>query len=558
MKRGITSFFISKYLRKHLMSFIWVFLAIIGITVAILLFGKIINTLPLIINTSFTKWIVTAFEFVALFLLFVVSSWVRSFLMNNIAASVGGDIVSDLYKSVLMKKKFFFHHFSKPTIMTRVTEDVPAVSRFVSSTLSYSIRNFITFAGALFLLIEMAPKLILVMIAIIIVITLVLRPIIKKITVFRAILNHQDNRLISHLQEVIDLWPAVKIFQGEEVEMAIKDKMLSQSKKHARRFNIYRSLLVSAIISLSMIGLMLIVVLGAMEVQYGHMDIGTLMSFFFYTIIVATSVIALSDLGNEIQNLQNSLGRIYEIMDPNSNLNFAELGTIKTLPSYDIVFQNVSFSYPETPDFMVFKQLSFDIKEGEHVAVVGYSGAGKTTIIDLLLKFYSPNSGLITVGGQDLQDINVEFWYNKLSVAYQENSVFNRTVKDNILYGNKDEVEEKDLRRLVNTLSLGNLMNRTGSAVESNGVGAEGSDVSAGERQRIVNARSILRSNAQIFIYDESLSSLDYQNRKSAMMEIKKAAKGKTLIFITHYIVEFKKYFDRVINLSESSDESSL
>jgi ABC-type multidrug transport system fused ATPase/permease subunit len=271
---------------------------------------------------------------------------------------------------------------------------------------------------------------------------------------------------------------------------------------------------------------------GALMVQAGSMESGDLFSFIIYTSILGGAIASFGTLYTQIIGALGATERILDILGQDSELDLKPaIDAEKNNLQGDITFESVFFSYPTRKDVTVLKGIDISIKPGEKIALVGQSGSGKSTIVQLLFKFYNPDQGKIVVDGKDIRDYNVSWYRNQLAVVPQEVLLFGGTILENIAYGNpKASFEEiKQAARLSNSLEFIESFPDGFHTI----VGERGVKLSGGQRQRIAIARAILK-NPKILILDEATSSLDAESEKLVQEALEYLMEGRTSIIVAH------------------------
>ena len=336
----------------------------------------------------------------------------------------------------------------------------------------------------------------------------------------------------SILGETIQAIQAVKIFTNEFFELGRYresiDKTVVVSLKYARA----RALFAFVVIVLLFGSIFFILWQGATMVEDGTMTVGLLIEFLFYMIFIGTSVGSLGSFYTEILGALGATERIREILKEDLEINTEAPKPARTLYlKGDIQYKQIEFSYPTRPDIQVLKGLSLEIKAGQKVALVGTSGAGKSTIFQLLLRFYQIDAGSISVDGQNIKNYDITNYRQNIAVVPQEVILFSGSIQENIAYGKHDATEEEIMQaaRQANAYDFISSFPEGFDTV----VGERGVKLSGGQRQRVAIARAILK-DPSILLLDEATSSLDAESERVVQDALNVLMKGRTSIIIAH------------------------
>ena len=307
----------------------------------------------------------------------------------------------------------------------------------------------------------------------------------------------------------------------------------------------YRGLFISFIILAVFGGIVAVGWYGAFLVQSNEMTVGELFSFVLYTPFIGFSIGGLGDIYSQLQRSIGASERLLEILKEKDEAEESNFPPVKLQGK--IEFDSVSFAYPTRKDFQVLKDLHFQVEPGEKVALVGQSGSGKSTIINLLLRFYGVEDGAIRVDGKSIQEFNLTAYRKNLGIVPQEVILFGGTIRENISYGKPAATFEeiKEASRQANALDFIESFPEGFDTL----VGERGVKLSGGQRQRIAIARAILK-NPSILILDEATSSLDAQSEVLVQQALEKLMEGRTTIVIAHRLSTIKKV-DRIFVIQE-------
>jgi ABC-type multidrug transport system fused ATPase/permease subunit len=283
---------------------------------------------------------------------------------------------------------------------------------------------------------------------------------------------------------------------------------------------------------------------GASLVAEGQMSVGELVSFVLYTTFIGGSIAGLGDIYSQLQKAIGSSERVLEIMDEEPE---SDSGATSDKFEGKIEFVGVGFQYPTRPEIEVLKNVSFEILSGEKVALAGHSGAGKSTIIQLLLRFYETDKGKILIDGRDIRDWDLKALRRKIGTVPQEVLLFGGSIRENIAYA-KPGATEAEIIEAAKKANAWQFIDQFPEGLETL-VGERGVKLSGGQRQRVAIARAILKDPA-ILILDEATSSLDAESEYLVQQALDELMKGRTTLIIAHRLATIRKVY-RIYALSE-------
>lgn len=466
-------------------------------------------------------------------------SFTRVYTFAIVSERSLADVRNTVYKKILWLPLTFFDSRRVGELTSRITSDVSILHDTFTVTFAELIRQVLTLTIGIGVIFYFAPKLTVFMLLTfpaIIILALFFGKAIRKYS--RQV---QDKLAETNVivEESLQAITVVKAFTNEWFEIARYRKALNEVVETALRSARFRGMFISFVIFALFGGIVAVVWYGATLVQSGEITIGDLLSFVLYTTFIGGSIAGLGDIYAQIQRSIGASERILEIIDqPDEH---SELNTSLKLQGA-ISFNHVNFSYPSRPDYQVLKDLNFKIDAGEKVALVGQSGSGKSTIINLLLRFYPLNSGEIQADGRNVNDFNLSAFRNNVGIVPQEVILFGGSIRENIAYGKPTATEEEVLEaaRKANAYEF---IERFPEGMNTM-VGERGVKLSGGQRQRIAIARAILKDPA-ILVLDEATSSLDAESEVLVQEALEKLMEGRTTIIIAHRLSTIRKV-DRI------------
>ncbi|MCC6817200.1 MAG: ATP-binding cassette domain-containing protein [Saprospiraceae bacterium] len=496
-------------------------------------------------NTAIGKgsWKISVKEFGLLFLGILIIQGILSYLRTTFFARVSemgiADVRKALYEKIITQNMTFYESRRVGELTSRLTADVEQLQNAFSITLAEFIRQIVILIIGVFVLILMMPKLTLIMLGTfpVIVVSSVLFG-----RYIRGLSRKRQDRLADTniiVEESLQSFPTMKAFANERFESLRFFNSITSMVEISMNYARMRGLFFIFIITVLFGGLFFILWQGALMVQEDKMAVGDLFSFIVYTGVIGG---AIAGIGNLYSTLAGSIGateRIQEILDLDSEVKVEDEAAFEPLNlKGNIQFNDVYFAYPGRPDIEVLKKIQFNIKQGQRIALVGSSGAGKSTIVSLLMRFYQTNSGYITVDQTNIDDFNLTAFRKNIAIVPQEILLFGGTIKENILYGkpNASESEILEAARKSNAIEFIETFPEGFNTV----VGERGIKLSGGQRQRIAIARAILR-NPSILILDEATSSLDAESERTVQTALDNLMYNRTSIIIAHRLSTIRK-----------------
>jgi ABC-type multidrug transport system fused ATPase/permease subunit len=401
-----------------------------------------------------------------------------------------------------------------------------------SITLAEFIRQIVVLVLGLVIIAWLAPHLSLIMLLtfpVIVISSMFFGRYIRKLSRKRQDALANTNIIV---EESFQAFPIVKAFTNEKFEIARFVQSITSMVSISMNYAKMRGLFFIFIITVLFGGLFFILWRGALMVQAGEMQAGDLFSFIIYTGIIGG---AIAGIGNLYSTLAGSIGateRIQDILDRGEEISNTQLHAESNLKlNGEIVFDQVSFSYPSRTDVTVLKNINLNVKKGERIALVGQSGAGKSTIAQLVMRFYHPLSGSIFIDGREIDSYDLLSFRKNLAIVPQDVLLFGGTIRENILYG-KPGATESELNAAAEQSNCMEFISGFPDGFDTV-VGERGIKLSGGQKQRIAIARSILR-DPSILILDEATSSLDSESEKIVQDALDKLMKNRTSIIIAH------------------------
>lgn len=497
------------------------------------------------VNPYFSTINQVALVLVLILLVQSVFSFLRVYTFSITSERTLADVRQGVFKKLIWSTMSFYDNSRIGELISRITSDVGQLQNLFTTTLAEFLRQILTLILGVAFISFLAPKLTVFMLLtfpVLVILALVFGKYIRKLS-----RKTQDTLAEANIvvEESLHSIAVVKAFTNEVLEILRYKKSLTEVVKIALRTARYQGLFISFMILTIFGGIVAVGWYGALLVQQGELNVGELFSFVMYTMFIGVSIAGLGDIYSQLQRAVGSSERLLEILkQPDES---EAIPDKRFRLSGEIIFDQVGFSYSSRSDSSVLNDLNFKIRAGEKIALVGKSGAGKSTIINLIMRFYPVTQGRVLVDGVDIEAYSLTGYRHNIGVVPQEVILFGGTIEENIAYGKPGaSLEEiKEAARKANAIEFIESFREGFKTI----VGERGVKLSGGQRQRIVIARAILKDPA-ILILDEATSSLDAQSEVLVQQALEKLMEGRTTIVIAHRLSTIKKV-DRIFVINE-------
>jgi len=468
-----------------------------------------------------------------------VFAYFRIYLFVRVAEKTLADLRQSTYNHIIKLPMKFFQHRRVGELNSRISADISLLQDALTSTLAEFIRQLIVIIGGVTLMMITSWKLTIFMLMImpaIMILTAVFGRYIRKLSKQAQSQVADSNTIV---EETLQGIQSVKSFTNEFFEMAryrtkTQDIALTGMKNGRLRG------LFSSFVILGLFGTMVAVIWkGSTLISTGEIATGELFSFVIYTVFIGGTIGGMADVFARVQKFIGATEDLLEIMNETPE----PLDELKPGDSYQVLqggikFENLTFSYPSRTEASVLKDISIDIKPDTLVALVGPSGAGKTTFTSLLLRLYDPTEGRILFDGTDSRHIPLTVLRSQMAIVPQDIFLFGGTIRENIAYGRTNATDEmiEDAARKANAWDFISSFPQGLDTL----VGERGMQLSGGQRQRVAIARAVLK-DPKILIMDEATSSLDSESERLVQDALEKLMKGRTSIVIAHRLATIRK-----------------
>lgn len=490
-------------------------------------------------DMSMLKWLPIAV--IAIYFTKGACNYAQTLLMSNIGQRVIADLRNRLYRQIQRQSFSFFTKNPTGILMSRITNDVSFIQGAVSEAVTSLLKDSFTLFCLVFVIFYRDWKLAIIAM---LVFPLTIYPIAKFGERIRRVATRTQvtmGTLTSLLQETISGTRIVKAFGMENYE---NERF---AKENERLFKLaMKAVSVNAIASpfmefLGGIGIAAIIFYGGYQVIQGVSTPGTFFSFLTALIMLYEPVKRLTNVNNTVQQGIAGAQRVFSVIDTIPEIQNRENATFLPKISKGIDIKHVTFCYEDTS---VLKDVSLSIKAGEVLALVGMSGGGKTTLVNLIPRFYDVTEGQILIDGHDIRDVTIESLRSQIGIVTQQTILFNDSIKNNIAYGNIGESTENQIVQAAKAANAHEFIVKLPKGYDTV-IGEQGAKLSGGERQRISIARALLK-DAPILILDEATSSLDTEAEVEVQDALETLMQGRTTIIIAHRLSTIRNA-DRII-----------
>ena len=473
---------------------------------------------------------VTLFFF-AILIIQSILSFFRIYTFAQVSEKAMRDVRQTLYAKIITLPIFHFEKRRVGELMSRITSDITQLQDVLSITLAEFFRQIFTLVGGVALITYLSWKLTLFMLAtfpLLVISAIVFGKFIRKISK-----KAQDELANTNIivEETFQSIQAVKAFTNEKYEVNRYTNSLNKVINEALKAATLRGGFVSFIIFALFGGIVGVVWYGAQLVAQGDLILADLLTFIFYTAFIGGSVGGLGDIYAQLQKTIGASDRILEILGDPSEVDIHESETSVPITFGAIDLQDIHFSYPSRSSVEILKGISFTIEPGQKIAIVGTSGTGKSTLAQLMMRFYEPSQGKIMMGDYAIQDMPVGDWRKMVALVPQEVLLFGGSIRENIAYG-KPGASEEEIHQAAEQAYAKEFIESFPEKWDTL-VGERGVKLSGGQRQRIAIARAILK-DPKFLILDEATSALDSESEKWVQSALEELMKNRTSLIIAH------------------------
>ena len=468
----------------------------------------------------------------------------RFYFVSWIGERTVADLRLRVQRNLLTLPPRFFEENRPSEIASRLTADTAILEQVVGSSVSIALRNLGIAVGGIIYLFALSPKLAGMLV---IGIPVVFGPLVLFGRRIRSLSRSSQDRIAdvgSTVSETLGAMKVVQAFGQEERELGRFRSAVERAFGIARRRNALRAVMTATIIALVFGSIVMLLWEGATDVAAGRMTGGTIAAFVFTGVLVGGAFGALTETYGDLLRGSGAAGRIYELTQARAEIRApAEPVALPEPARGALSFENVTFRYPTRPDDKALHDLTLEVAPGETVAVVGPSGAGKTTLFNLALRFYDPQQGRVLLDGVDVRDADPAEVRKRSALVPQETVIFAASARDNLRYGRWDAAEE-EIFEAARAANAHDFLSALPEGYDTF-LGEGGARLSGGQRQRLAIARALLR-DAPLLLLDEATSSLDAQSEQLVQQALERLIKTRTTMVIAHRLATIRAA-DRII-----------
>ena len=526
---------IQRYRRQWILALLFLLLAAAATLTVPLAFRDLVDTglTSAAINQKFLNLL-------GLAIILAVVTASRFYLMSWLGERVVADIRSKVFQNVLRQSPAYFETLQTGEVLSRLTSDTTLIQTLVGTSISVALRSAVMFLGGLIMMLATSAWLAGLMLVLLLLVVLPLWALGRHVRKMSRTSQDKVADTSAMAGEVLNAMPTVQAFVREEFERKRFDDTVERAFDEAKKRIRLRSSLTALAIVLAFSVIVFVLWMGARQVSSGQMSFGELTQFVMYAVLIAGSIGALSEVWGDLQRAAGATERLVELMqaEPQLKGTTSAASTVAMMGSHKaannglgLVFKSLTFAYPSRPQVNAIDGISLDIPVGARVALVGPSGAGKTTIFGLLLRFYEPTSGAIEIFDRDIRDWPIDALRGQIGLVPQEPVIFAASALDNIRYGRLDATEEEVIAA-AKTAHAHDFISALPQGYNSF-LGERGVRLSGGQKQRISIARAILK-NPPILLLDEATSSLDAESEQEVQRALDEVLPGRTSLTIAH------------------------
>ncbi|QUH19216.1 ABC transporter ATP-binding protein [Alkaliphilus sp. B6464] len=482
-----------------------------------------------------------------LYIVSAVFSYIQQLIMATVAQKTVYNMRNDVNDKLSRLPLKFFDSHTHGEILSRITNDVDNISNTLQQSITQLITSLITLVGIVVMMLTISPTMTLILVVTLPLYVLVTKSVAKRSQKYFLQQQKTLGELNGHIEEMYTGHKIVKAFSREEKSIEHFDKINETLYDAGWKAQFISGVIMPLMSFVNNIGYVIISVVGGILAIKNAIQIGDVQAFIQYSRQFTQPIVQTANIANILQSTIASAERVFELLDEVEEIPDREDSMVIKMPKGEVAFRNVKFGYKEEEPLI--EDMNIDVKPGQTIAIVGPTGAGKTTLVNLLMRFYEIGEGKITVDGFDIRDLNRGHLRSIFGMVLQDTWLFNGTIKDNIAYGRKDATDEEIVRAAK--AAHADYFIRTLPDGYETILGEEASNISQGQKQLLTIARAILADPA-ILILDEATSSVDTRTEVYIQKAMNTLMEGRTSFVIAHRLSTIREA-DLILVMNEGS-----
>jgi ATP-binding cassette subfamily B protein len=481
-------------------------------------------------------------------LVLAVATFLRSWLVTRLGERVVADLRRDLVAHVVRLEPAFFELTRTGEVLSRLTTDTAVVQTLIGASVTQALRNLLMLLGGVALLLVTNPKLTGL---VLLVVPLVVLPIVVIGRRVRRLSRTAQDRVADIGAATEEALGGIRIVQAFAQERTVAERVAGLAEAAfaaASRYALARALLGAIVIFLVFGAIVVVLWIGGRDVLEGRISGGELASFVFYATVVAGAVGGLSEIVGDLQRAAGATERLVELLETQPRITApAQPARLPPRGRGTLRLEGVEFAYPARPDQPVLRALDLEVRPGETVALVGPSGAGKTSVLQLALRFYDPRAGSVRFDGVDLRELDPAAFRGRIALVPQEPVVFSADAAANIAFG-RPGASAAEIRAAAEAAAALEFIEALPQGFATF-LGEKGVQLSGGQRQRLAIARALLR-DPELLLLDEATSALDAESERLVQEALERLRRGRSCLVVAHRLATVRKA-DRIVVLEE-------
>lgn len=475
---------------------------------------------------------------IILVILYIISSifnYMQQYIIVSVAQKTVYDMRQDIYNKLNRLPLNYFDTHTYGEVLSKVTNDIDNISSTLQQSMTQLITSIVTIVGVVIMMLTISPIMTLVTVLTIPLGILFVKPIISRSQSYFIKQQNIIGNLNGHIEEVYTGHEIIKSFNREKKSIDTFRDINIKLYENAWKAQFMSGMMMPIMNFVSNIGYVFVSVIGAVLVTKGRIKIGDIQAFIQYTKQFSQPISQTANIANIIQSTVASAERIFELLDEKELIPDIEKSRVIKNPKGKVVFDHVKFGYSE--DKILIQDMNLEVNPGQKVAIVGPTGAGKTTLINLLLRFYELNGGKILIDDIDIRDMRRSDLRKMFGMVLQDTWLFKGTIRENIAYG-KENATKEEIENVARSANANHFIKTLPKGYDTI-INEEGSNISQGQKQLLTIARAMI-SDPKILILDEATSSIDTRTELNIQKAMDEIMLGRTSFVIAHRLSTIK------------------